>query len=229
MPAWSPARQQAVAKGVRVSLVPELVYVSTRLAEDVVRRAGRHDLLPINDPYTLAVTAGRLSSDSTGTLEEPDEFVMAPLPLLAWTFRYKEDSRKVAWIVADLGSTLIVLCGSAANFVDHAPEEPSDGWWPSSPIGMQRVVNALTGKPPAGGVLFALEGEAARAAAGSAAYCSLGLPRSAAVDLGISAVMLRRYADVSDVVEGPPFVGHRRRFERVVVGAPLLVQRLPAD
>lgn len=212
-----------------MNLGPEIIYVSRRLAEAVIQQAGRSDLLPIEDPYRLALTAGRLSKESTGTLEDPDEFVMAPLPVCAWTFTYKDHGPKVAWIVSDLGSVLVVLCGSAGNFIDYHPEEPSDGWWPSSAVGMQRVVSALAGRAPRGGVLFELDGEMARDAAKSAAYVSLGLPKAAALDLGIAAVMLRRYADVPDVVEGPPFIGHRRAFERVIVGAPLLVQRLPAD
>jgi hypothetical protein len=175
------------------------------------------------------MVAATAAPESIGTLESPAEFVRAPLPLRVWTFKYKEDTRRVAWFVGDLGTTIVVMCGSAANFLDYEPEDITSGWWPSSPMGMKQIVDRFAGSSSeqSDGMLFDLTGEAARKAADTAAYISVGLT-APPIDIGWCGVVLRRYADVLDLAAGPPFVG-RRQFDRVVVGAPLFVQRLPAE
>lgn len=212
-------------------LNPDLVYVSERLAQALIQQAGREALLPIDNPYKLAATAATVAkaAGALGGLSDSTELVMEPLPMKAWIYRFKENSRRVAWLVGDLGTTLVVLCGSAANFLDHAPDEVASGWWPSSPLGMIQVVNSLRGEATgSASPLIKLNENQGRKAAETAAFISVGLSDDQAIDLRLCAVLFRKHAEANDITEGPPFTG-RRSFERVVVGAPLMIQRLSAE
>lgn len=205
----------------------ELRYLSTRLANEVVERAGLQTPKP-QGKRALAVLASDLVISSTGTLESPREYVLTRLRLNAWILPPKGELPRIGWLVGRLGPVLIVLIGSAENFVDQKPADTHSGWWPSSAMGMHRVVSAYARRPKRGGVLFDLDTSEAREAADWAAYISGGLPREDSYALGTTTVLFRRYADVLDITSAPPFVAPRH-FERVFVGAPLAIWSVPAN
>jgi hypothetical protein len=145
----------------------ELVYLSERLAIDLVQQAmaakhgkfqariaGSIPGLPVsislnrdsgdpNNRHVLAKEALKAAAGEAGSLEHPGRYIHLEFcPLKLWVFSFKAfpgTPIAVTYAHDPLERELLILIGSAGNVFGYRTERQIDGWLPSDPGGLREL------------------------------------------------------------------------------------------
>jgi len=229
-----PRRHLKVRGGVSASVLPASIGASVEVEATGGDTTNRH---------ALAAAAFKAAADEAGSVDHPGRYLhMRVAPIRLWVFSFKGYKRHpIALVSIDLGPTIVVLAGSAGNVSGYTSERHIDGWLPSDPIGLHQLVQfgADADLDPPMHKLLAERAQGAEAErlffgdrpydlATDAAFLGASILRSP--DLETYAEVLAKVHVVRDDVTATlTSLQRRRRFDRVIVGAPVVLREPAAQ